>query len=232
MAIDQKGFDWYRDRKGYAVLPARASKPPKKVRINHPILGTFETEESLILQDIGTPERIVRAGGELERYRPFAEYENLFSQFLRVRSVTELKDFFSRFGPLTNSGLNPKAGDETLPLLKHAEGMRELVVAHAEKRLPALIGTEAIRLPETQVALVLDPATKTVKLRYSAVDLLSALWLECGQALASGRATRVCGFCGIPFEVGPGHRRLDAKYCSAEHQELRKRQLRSLVKGH
>jgi hypothetical protein len=29
--------------------------------------------------------------------------------------------------------------------------------------------------------------------------------------------TRVCLYCGKPFVVGPGGRRVDAKYCCADH---------------
>ena len=84
---------WYKDPKGYRLVPAK----PIKLRPGQSLLDVPYTEIE--------PARIIRNGGELQSYRPL-EIPNLVGRFIRMAtSESGLLAFIEKYGPLTFDGL-------------------------------------------------------------------------------------------------------------------------------
>jgi hypothetical protein len=212
---------WHRDPKGYRLLAAEAGVPDD-VEIDHPVLGHMRTPTTL-LERVGGPPRIVRAGGKLVAYEPLSLFPSLYREFCDVTSSRRLLDFVHKFGPLTDQGLQADVGDDVDFVLGHAQAMRDLLTVQSSRRRRELVtaASELVRakLPMISPTLVIDSNAKRVRLGFVPQSLLGALWLQLGQALGSGASVRACQQCGQLFEAGPGTgRRLDALYCSKAHQ--------------
>jgi hypothetical protein len=207
-------FEWQRDAKGYRLA---AAEPPTA--------ADNAARYTIIGDDFGKPERIVRRGGKLIKYRPLVEFGSLFSQFAAVGSAEQLLSFIDKFGPLTAPGLVTDQGEDVERMIGQAEQMKRLLLAHSSGRraeLTRTIGTGITivpRLAMIDASLVIDAVTKAPKIQLAVSSLLSALWLQLGQAVAGGAMVRACQQCGSLFECGPGtDRRLDAKFCTDEHR--------------
>jgi hypothetical protein len=207
-------FDWWKDAKGYRLVPDATPRAPEEALVDHPLGIRIVSEVK--------PLRLVRLGGDLIRYRPLDHFEQLFRIFANdVRTPEDALVFAQRFGPSTVDGFDEEIGEPIEATIVHAEGMREfLSYAGGDKRLLARgIDAQVAPLGQLDVALVLDPATTTPKLRLSPANLRDALWLQFGQALSGGASLRQCRHCGGWFEAGVGTgRRRDAKFCSDEHR--------------
>jgi hypothetical protein len=197
---------WQRDKRGYRLVPAEPDRPEAR---------------KTLLGGSGRPARLCRQGGDLVAYEPMAKFTDLYLTFARsVTSPETLLAFVEAYGPLTADGLQADRGDVVDEVLEQALTMRRLLeTTRGWARVKAATNEVLGYLPRPEVALVIDPATRTPRLQFIAPSLLAALWLQLGQALGSGAAVRTCQHCGTLFEAGPGTgRRLDAKYCSPEHQ--------------
>jgi len=186
-------FTWYKDPKGYRVIPAK----PIKLRPGQSILD-------VPLADI-QPARIVRKGGALQSYRPLEVFPKLFKRFIDMATSEKgLKDFIERFGPLTHDGLR-EHGDSVPHLLRHAEDMSQTLRGR-------LIG---MPLNALNVAIETDEK-RHMRLKVSPACLLDALWLQLVQE-KSVTNFRECPQCHRTFMTGRGtDRREDAKFCSFE----------------
>src|ERR1700687_2764081 len=91
------GFEWYRDEKGYQLLPETVEQPKAKLG------GT-------LLSGGGRrpPARVARRGGKLIPYQPLTERKGLYLLFANVPKVAAASkitgaaavlDFVERFGP-------------------------------------------------------------------------------------------------------------------------------------
>lgn len=209
----QIDFEWWRDAKGYRLVPA--SVTAQSTVIAHP-LG--------IRAGVGRHQRyrIVRLGGQLQSYKPFEAYgATLYKMFARIKKPTEMMDFVGKFGPLTKVGLKPRVGDDLDTALVHAEAMREAIdfAAGGPKGSAILVEAQSAPLASMNATLVLDPVTRRPKLKILPVSLLDTLWLSLAQDLSQQGNLRICAQCGEPFRTGPGTgRRLDAKFCSEQHK--------------
>jgi len=82
------------------------------------------------------------------------------------------------------------------------------------------------RHPPTQVSdleatVVLNSKTQRIEQRVFPQTLLQALWLQFIYAPVGAAKLSECEYCGEQFWAGPGtKRRVDAKFCSHEHQVL------------
>ena len=197
-------LEWKRDSKGYRLKPA--------------VPATAAAAATLVLGGEGEPERIVRDGGKLESYRPTAQYDRLFVNFANISSVDGLLGFVNQYGPLTGAG-NDSVGDSVEELLRQARDMKRLIEPLKKAQLgERLLDGPTGLLGRAEVSLVLDENRRCV-LRLTAPNLLTALWLQFGQAAAGGVQLRTCQHCQDIFSVGPGTgRRLDAMFCSAKHK--------------
>jgi hypothetical protein len=185
-------FKWYKDAKGYRLVPGRWPK----LRPGESILDRPSSDVEVA--------RIVRNGGALQSYQPF-KIPNLFKRFIdAARSNEDMLAFVQKFGPLTNDGLRGK-GDVVAELIEHADNMmqtfRGQMVAMPLKKLNVLLMANH----KGEVTLKVSPGC-----------LLDALWLELAQS-KSVTKIRECLQCQRPFMVGKGtNRRADAKFCSDE----------------
>ena len=91
-------FQWFKDSKGYRILP------PKGLR----------------------GERIVRNGGDLIAYRPLEKIDVLYALLARVETTNDLLDFIGRYGPLTRFGLSPNPPPP--PEARHVKWWSSMVV--------------------------------------------------------------------------------------------------------
>ena len=186
-------FTWYKDAKGYQLVPGE----PLRLRPGQSILDVKSSDIHL------AQPRIVRLGGKLQSYQPFEKVSRLHDQFLDMATTESgVLKFIQAFGPLTQDGLRGE-GEDVQNVIDQAESMSEVlrggIIAMPLNRLIASI--EADR--SNGVSLKVRPAC-----------LLDALWLEVAKAKSVSKV-RECRQCGEPFGAGRGtKRRADAKFCS------------------
>jgi hypothetical protein len=211
-------FEWLRDDAGYRYVPAA---PGDAVCSVEGALGDL-----LPLSLGGEPSRrnrIVRRGGQLLPYRPFEHTGGVLHRiFVNLgNSVEGLLEFFTRFGPLTQEGLDPNCGEDIRFALSAAEAMRDLLSCSVRERAiyVSRFGEKGVAWSRIDVALTFNPMTNKPQFRLTPPTLVNALWLELGQALSSDASIRNCLHCGGWFEAGPGTgRREGAKFCSDAHR--------------
>ena len=98
-------FTWYKDPKGYRLVPAKFHKSVMDVP----------------MRDI-EPARIVRNRGALQSYRPL-EIPALFDRFINTATTESgVLEFVQKFGPLTHDGLRGK-GDIVPDIIEQAQAM-------------------------------------------------------------------------------------------------------------
>jgi len=194
-------FTWYKDLKGYRLIPAK----PLKLRPGRSILDAK-------VADI-QPARIVRNGGALQSYRPFDSFPNLFQYFINVpRSEKGVLEFVERFGPLTYEGLQ-RDGDVVPSVIDQAEEMLQVMRGRII----------AMPLNKLNAAVVTDH--NDMRLKVSPECLLDALWLQLAQAKSGPANFRECLQCHDLFMAGQAYeRRADDRFCTdrcrIEHNSL------------
>ena len=188
-------FKWYKDTKGYRLVPGE----PWALRPGQSILDVKSSDIHL------AQPRIVRLGGKLKSYQPFETVSRLHTQFIDMaKTETGVLKFVKAFGPLTQEGLRGE-GEDVRYVIDQAEEMSEVlrgrIIAMPLNRLIASIETDRNNITSLKVR----PAC-----------LLDALWLQVAQAKSVSKV-RECRQCGEPFRAGRGtDRRADAKFCSPE----------------
>ena len=215
-------FEWYRDQKGYRIVPFGSVAP------NAP------WKKSAVHDDVPW----IVPNGERDgaaKYKPFAHRADLCAAFASVKTPEALVRFFNDHGPLTWSGIHrpndPLFGDvpfpagEPVPLgLANAEMFRELLTlralgnsrklaSHFEAKIAGFVGGGQVG----QVELVPDSG-KGLRLKVTPPTFLGALWYQLALKL-SDEDLRMCPLCHGVFEVGRGTGlRTDAKFCCQEHK--------------
>ncbi len=185
---------WYRDSKGYTLLPEMLSK---------------KGVTSILCREAGRPERIQGNGGELIPYHPLDEGRPIFREFADIKKTPKgLLDFIDKYGLLIGS-----AGyDAVSEMLQAASDMNHLLKGNNIRNMDI----QSIRL-DSKLSFDFDGNPTLI---LSPKSLLNGLWLQLGNFLADGRTSvQECGLCHTLFETGPGTgRRLDAKFCSDQHR--------------
>jgi hypothetical protein len=179
-------FTWYKDPKGYRLIPAKVPRRrPGQSPLDVPSTGI-------------EPARIVRNGGTLQSYRPLEHFPTLFDDFTKTAtSEAGVLKFIERFGPLTHDGLRGK-GDIVLDAIDQARDMTGGPGTALVKKLNASITVE-----RDGVRLKLWPAC-----------LLDALWLQLAQANPRSRVCPQCRKPFLIG--GAVNRRKDAQFCTDE----------------
>jgi hypothetical protein len=156
-------FKWYRDTKGYTLVPAKTPR----LRPGQSLLeGTAKDF---------VPARIVRKGGKLQSYRPLEQFEKLFDVFIKMATTEKgVLEFVQKFGPLTNEGLRGH-GDVVFDVIEQAREMLQFAI---------------IPLHPLNVQITNGP--DGMQLKVSPECLLDALWLQMAQAGAQSRECRQC----------------------------------------
>jgi hypothetical protein len=183
-------FVWYKDPKGYRLIPVK----PLKLRKGQSMLD--------VDPDDIQPARIVRNGDRLEPYQPL-KIPNLFRKFIDMsRSDEALLKFVETYGPLTHNGLRGN-GEIVLDIIDQAENMFEVLRGRTVPLIP---------LNKLNASIVTD-SNRELRLKVSPGCLLDALWLQLAQAQSGPNKVklRFCTQCDKPLEAG---KRADAKFCS------------------
>jgi hypothetical protein len=206
MALLKIGFTWWRDEAGYVL---RAPRPANAA------VGLLSAD----------PAKIVGKSGQNTPYQITDRHSGHFIEFAAIREADDLPPFFRQHGPLTEGGLSQ--GEQISYALEQATIFRNLLTrAKRPKESTEMIDT-TLRLTRLDVVLMTDKAG--VHLQLTPRSLLGLMYLQLAQSMAGGRPIRACTYCGELFEAGKGTgRRLDAKFCSAEHQRLYNSLKRSL----
>jgi hypothetical protein len=157
---------------------------------------------------------IVGNGGREREIEPLKHFPELYARFANLGDdPREWLDFAGNFGRLSWSDRDDfyewRSGITTMrsfasPWKSSAKDLAALLWRNPEWRLTRL---------ETR----LRPATRSgpIRLVMTPESLHSALRLQFGLAVASGRSIGSCERCGRWFETGAGsERKLGAKYCS------------------
>jgi hypothetical protein len=206
-------FEWFRDSKGYRVVPAYD----------------------------GFRARIIGNGGRRVAYRPLEKTDLLYALFARVKTLADLLDFVGKFGPLTADAFpdfywpqrrGPDGrldgppedrgyGEYIDSDLKRADWFRRcLQHSNSPKRLRSFLGERYALDMAMSADLVIDRKSGA-SFRFTSHNLAGAMQLQLAQKLTGEANFRACLNCGEWFEVGPGtRRRLDAKFCTDAHRIL------------
>jgi hypothetical protein len=215
----QVEFEWFRDLSGYELLEAVAPPPPAPELIKYPYTGQMMMmEPGPLTQDLGSPQRIVRRGGALERYRPLDRFSKLAAVFANIQKTPDgALDFVKNFGLLTKAGLDNKEQGDSVPyIIERASVMYSWL---CENNVRKYVIENPLTLLRVDLCLVSDPISNEPVLRISPNSLIDALWLQLGQIKSGGGEIRTCAQCGNLFQSGPGTtRRKGAKFCSDEHR--------------
>jgi hypothetical protein len=155
-------FTWYRDPKGYRLIPAKL--PKRRSR-----------QDLLDVPAIGIePARIVGNGGKLQSYRPL-EIHNLAGLFIRMaRTEAGVLEFIEKFGPLTHAGLG-SMGEIVPDIVDEAEAM-------------VRYGTRG--LGKFKAWIEID--REGMRLKVKPTSLLDALWLMLAQTNTQSRVCLQC----------------------------------------
>jgi len=188
-------FTWYRDPKGYRLVPAT----PIPRRPGQDVLDVRVRSKDI------QPARIVCNGGKLQSYRPLeAGYPKpIVAYFLDVKNEKDLLDFIRRFGPLTLDGLR-KNGDVVLDMIDEAKEM-SLVRRHGK----------IIKYTLNKLNVEIEG----LRLKVSPSSLLDALWL---QLIQTQDEFKVCEHCGELFAGKRKDARFCSDHCRMEWNNRRR----------
>jgi hypothetical protein len=217
MALLFIDFPWRKDAAGYRLVDA---EPPKPERTAVDPSSGRRRHLTILERDPGKPLRIVPKGGKREQYQPLIRFPELYKAFASLREPNDVLRFVQNYGPLTHDGLEPSRGEDVELVLGLAGKFRVWLDRGrgGRKQVANWIGTQELTFANLQASLVAGPSGE-LRLRVAPRNLLGGLWLQLAQALAGGARIRECQHCGCWFETGPGTgRRLDAMYCSTQHQ--------------
>src|SRR5437899_3337524 len=94
-------FPWYKDSKGYRLIPTK----PVKQKPGQSMLDAILEMPAKDVQRAW----IVRNGGSLLPYEPLSpKIGNLFERFSRIKTEEDVLKFVETYGPLTQNGLRGK----------------------------------------------------------------------------------------------------------------------------
>jgi hypothetical protein len=155
-------FTWYRDPKGYELVPAKLPKlRPGQSILDAPSNGI-------------EPARIVRNGDQLQSYRPL-EMPNLVGEFIKMAtSEAGVLEFVRMYGPLTHSGHRGK-GEVVPEIIDQAKYM-------------ARYGSKGLN--QLKAWIVADQDGLRLKVRPTC--LLDALWLQLAQTNTQSKVCPFC----------------------------------------
>jgi hypothetical protein len=214
MKLPRLNFTSYRDAKGYRIV-GEVAPPQRRSSLRELLDERLSDVSSGRLGQVradGTADgewisgEIVSDGGKQEKV-PLEQYPDAFEKFAAVKTPTELLDFVTKFGPLTNA-----KRQAVIELLDEAQQMRECM--RADKAEPFY------RHLDLKAHLIKDRKTGELDTSVTPSSLLDALWLQFQQSQSSGADFRECPFCHSLFSVGGNSGRLrNTEFCSSEHRK-------------
>jgi hypothetical protein len=214
MKLPRLSFTSHRDTKGYRII-GEVPPPRRRRSLDEHLddrLGNVPSGRLGRIRADGTAHgewisgEIVGAGGKKVKV-PLELYPRVFEEFAAVRTPTQLVDFVTNFGPLTDA-----KHQAVITLLDEAQQMRECM--RADKAEPF------IRHLDLKAHLIKNRKTGELETSITPSSLLDALWLQLEQSQRSGADFRECPHCGSLFSVGGNSGRLrNAEFCSPEHRK-------------
>ena len=173
--------------------------------------------QSILDQILDEPVDTVRptlivGSGKRKQEKKIVQYPQLFRRFAEIDSLEALLSFIRKFGRLTDE----KEGDEAYRLAEEIRDMRNAIAfTRRHNRHPPT------QVSDLEATVVLNSKTQRIEQRVFPQTLLQALWLQFIYAPVGAAKLSECEYCGEQFWAGPGtKRRVDAKFCSHEHQVL------------
>jgi hypothetical protein len=147
--------------------------------------------------------RIVREGGQLQKYRPL-KIVRLFERFIDMaQSEDGVLKFIKTYGPLSRDGLRGD-GDLVPQVIDWAEQMSNVLQGR----------TVRWGIYDLKTRISVDP--KKVHIEIRPTSLVDAIRLQLFQEQSKPKRTRECPKCRKLFSAGVGGRRADAVFCSDE----------------
>lgn len=209
MALIDINFEWWIDEAGYRLVDAEPDKPAMR------LVDGLEVPVGF-LEMMGRPQCVVANGGKRRSTQPLKKFDLLYKAFASLKTPEEVLRFVEIYGYLTEGD---EWGNSVPYVLQRAEWFRGWlsVSKWPRKDLAAWIGKDGKVFGRLNAELAVD--TKgSLHLRIIPELLLGAIWIQLAHTLADGIKLGACLHCGQWFEAGQGGRRLDAKFCSKEHQ--------------
>jgi hypothetical protein len=232
---------WWRDARGYRLAEPAS---PGEIHSMFPSL-----EEQFPVQPVILPESfdephlpdphdwryIVGNGGTPVPYRADEDLNRILFEFVNSPPHAEgALQFANRWGLLCRSRLEeehqvPPRFNPARAFIRLAMVMNKVIDALAEPAAPilprdlveAFLGADGVTIGRLGAHMVFDRSIGAPRVRFTAGDLETALWLRLADAMESGLALRRCQHCGRLFAGGKGTgRRLVAHFCSDEHRIL------------
>lgn len=196
-------FESKRDTEGYRIV---APEPNKA--------GGIRT----ILSDLPKGPRIVRRGGALVPIRPIDASSGLFVTFSELRRA-QIPEFMSKYGPITHRVHSPEGEDVGII----EDNISKMKAAVEPWRFVARGGNPVspeIEFHRVNAMMRWDAGQRDLVLAFKPRLLIEAMWLQFARAQLAGWIVRKCQLCEIEFAAGLGSgRRIDATYCSEDHQK-------------
>jgi hypothetical protein len=206
MKLPRLNFTSHRDSKGYRIV-GEVAPPRRRKSIREVLEEPLEEVVSGTIDGKWISGEIVSLGGKKEKVS-LEHYPDAFERFAAAKTPTELLDFVTNFGPLTNA----QQRQVVIELLDEAQQMRECM--RADKAEPFM------RHLDLKAHLIKDRKTGELETLIAPSSLLDALWWQLQQSQLSGANTRECPFCRTLFSVGGNSGRLrNAEFCSPEHRK-------------
>jgi hypothetical protein len=207
-------FEWWKDPAGYRLIGKQ--QPANLVGE----LTSDELRSSFLARDWGSPARIVPKSGKRKSFRPLKKPKDLFNAFKGITTDQDVLQFIQRFGPLTKDGLETDRGELVKTVKLHLRAFWDWIKhdRSSDRKNVAPLREQVEKFSRLKTTLTVDELGG-LHLRIVPSDLLSALWLHLAKMLSGDKKLVACQHCGTFFHAGVGTgRRLDAKFCSKEHQ--------------
>ena len=223
---------WWRDARGYRLAePA----PPESIPTMWPSLDQQfpiklpESFDAPQPPDLYDQQYIVGKGGTLVPYRADEDLNRILFELANSPPDAEgALHFVNRWGLL---GISREVGEverarvvvHTIMLMnKVIDSLAEPTAAILPRGLAELfLGADGFTIGDLGAHIVFDRPTASPRIRLTAKNLATALWLRLADVMASDIALRRCQHCGRLFAGGKGTgRRLVAHFCSDEHRIL------------
>jgi hypothetical protein len=155
-----------------------------------------------------------------EPIRPLERSKDVLNGFKGIKTDHDVLHFIERFGPLTQNGFDTDRGELVETVKEHSKAFCDWVNLErsSDTKDARRLGEQIKKFARLKTTLIGEDS-RELRLRIVPIDLLSALWLQLADVVGEHGKLIACQYCGTFFHAGVGtDRRLDAKFCSKEHQ--------------
>jgi len=127
-------------------------------------------------------------------------------------------EFASQYGLLSRCGDNPEGEPFKIWQRNIADMRKQIAAWEVDPTSLAFNDKSEIKVGECDAVLQLLPPDGRIALRVRPRTLLAGMEIQLAAAVARGLEVRRCDQCSQLFEVGPGGRRSQSRFCSKQCQ--------------